>query len=122
MSDLKIQNLNKKYNKYLFKNKFNLRRKPKRQLLNESFFMFICSFALLSLNYLIPNKKSLFQNIFVYFDKSFSIIIDLFFYLYQIFLVVFILISLIFSIILLIGSFYRIVKVFNRKSKQITFK
>ena len=122
MSDLKIQNLNKKYNKYLFKNKFNLRRKPKRQLLNESFFMFICSFALLSLNYLIPNKKSLFQNIFVYFDKSFSIIIDLSFYLYQIFLVVFILISLIFSIILLIGSFYRIVKVFNRKSKQITFK
>ena len=122
MSDLKIPNFNKKYNKYLFKNKLNIRRKSKRQLLNESFFMIIFSFAFLYINYLIPNKKLLFQNFFGYFDKSFSIIIDLFFYIYQIFLVLFILVSLIFSILLLIGCFYRLFKVYSRKSKQITFK
>ena len=122
MSDLNIPNLNKKSTKYLFKNKLTLRRKSKKQLLSESFFMIIFSIALLYLNYLIPNKKFLFLDFFGALEKSFIISIDLFSYLYEIFLVFFILISLIFSIILLLGSFNRLVRVFKRNSKKLTFK
>ncbi len=122
MADLNIPNLNIKSDKYIFKKKLNLRRKSKRRLFTESFFLFILSFVLVFINYLIPNKNLLLQNLPSTLNKSFLLIIDLFSYFYEIFLVIFIFVSSFASLILMIGSFYRIFRVFKRKSKQIIYK
>ena len=117
MSDLKIPSLNKKTDKYLFKNKFSSRRKTKRKLIIESFYMLIISCLLAYLNYLIPNKSLLFKNFIATGEKSLLLLIDLFGYIFQLLLVIAILISLIISLILFIGSFYRIIKVLRLNSK-----
>ncbi|ABM70316.1 hypothetical protein [Prochlorococcus marinus] len=122
MADLKIPNLNNKSDKYIFKKKLNLRRKTKKRLFTESFFLFILSVLLIYINYLIPNKKLLLQNIPITVNKSFLLIIDLFSYLYEIFLVVFIFSSSFAAMILMVGSFYRLIRVSKRKSKQISYK
>ena len=90
MADLNIPNLNIKSDKYIFKKKLNLRRKSKRRLFAESFFLFILSVLLVYINYIIPNKNLLVQNLPSTFNKSFLLLIDLFSYLYEIFLVIFI--------------------------------
>ena len=122
MADLNIPNLNIKSDKYIFKKKLNLRRKSKRRLFTESFFLFILSVLLVYINYLIPNKNLMLQNLPSTFNKSFLLLIDLFSYLYEIFLVIFIFASLFTSIILIIGSFYRLFRISKRKSKQIIYK
>ena len=122
MADLNIPNLNIKSDKYIFKKKLNLRRKSKRRLFTESFFLLILSVLLVYINYLIPNKNLLLQNLPATFNKSFTLIIDLFSNLYEIFLVIFIIISSFTALILLMGSFNRLFKVFKRKSKQIIYK
>ena len=90
MADLNIPNLNIKPDKYIFKKKLNLRRKSKRRLFTESFFLFILSVLLVYINYLIPNKNLLLKTLPSTFNKSFLLLIDLFSYLYEIFLVIFI--------------------------------
>ena len=122
MADLNIPNLNIKSDKYIFKKKLNLRRKSKRRLFTESFFLFIFSVLLVYINYLIPNKNLLIQNLPTTFNKSFLLLIDLFSYLYEIFLVIFIFVSSLTALILIIGSFYRLFRVSKRKSKQISYK
>jgi len=122
MADLNIPNLNIKSDKYIFKKKFNLRRKSKRRLFTESFFLFILSVLLVYINFLIPNKNLLFQNLPSTFNKSFLLLIDLFSYFYEIFLVVFIFVSSFTALILMIGSLNRLLRVFKRKSKQIVYK
>ena len=122
MADLNIPNLNIKSDKYIFKKKLNLRRKSKRRLFTESLILFILSVFLVYVNYLIPNKNLLLQNLPSTFNKSFLLIIELFSYLYEIFLVIFILVSSISALILMIGSFNRLFKVSKRKSKQIVYK
>ena len=122
MADLNIPNLNMKSDKYIFKKKLSLRRKSKRRLFTESAFLFILSLILVYINYLIPNKNLLLQNFPSSLNKSFILIIDLFSNLYQIFLVIFIFASSFTALILLIGSFYRLFRVFKRKSKQIIYK
>ena len=122
MADLKIPNLNIKSDKYIFKNKLNLRRKSKRRLFIESFFLFILSVLLVYINYLIPNKNLMLQNLPLTFNKSFLLLIDLFSYLYEIFLVIFIFASSFTALILIIGSFYRLFRISKRKSKQIIYK
>ena len=122
MADLNIPNLNIKNDKYIFKKKLNLRRKSKRRLFTESFFLFILSVLLVYINYLIPNKNLLLQNLPSTFNKSFLLLIDLFSYLYEIFLVVFIFASSFIALILIIGSFYRLFRISKRKSKQIIYK
>ena len=122
MADLNIPNLNFKSDKYMFKKKLNLRRKSKRRLFTESFFLFILSVLLFYINYLIPNKNLLLQNLPSTFNKSFLLLIDLFSYLYQIFLVIFIFASSFAALVLMVGSFYRLFKVSRRKSKQISYK
>ena len=119
MADLNIPNLNIKSDKYIFKKKLNLRRKSKRRLFTESFFLLILSVLLVYINYLIPNKNLLFQNLPSTFNKSFLLLIDLFSYLYEIFLAIFIFASSFTAVILLIGSFYRLYRISKRKSKQI---
>ena len=122
MADLKIPNLNIKSDKYIFKKKLNLRRKSKSRLLTESFFLFIFSVLLVYINYLIPNKNLLLQNLPSTFNKSFLLLIDLSSYLYEMFLVIFIFASSFTALILMIGSLYRLFRVSKRKSKQIIYK
>ena len=122
MADLNIPNLNINSEKYIFKKKLNLRRKSKRRLFTESFFLFILSVLLVYINYLIPNKNLLFQNLQTTLSKSYLLIIDLFSNLYEIFLVIFIFSSSFTSLILIIGSFYRLFRISKRKSKQIIYK
>ena len=122
MADLNIPNLNIKSDKYIFKKKLNLRRKSKKRLFIESSFMFILSLFLIYINYLIPNKNLLLQNLPKTLNKSFILLIDLFSNLYEILLIIFIFISSIITLILLIGSFYRIFRVLKRKTKFISYK
>ena len=85
MADLKILNLNKNSDKFLFKKKLSLRRKSKSKLIKESFIMFSFSFLIIYINYLIPNKLLIFKN----FLKNFSVLITNIFdslsYIYEIF-------------------------------------
>ena len=122
MADLNIPNLNIKSDKYIFKKKLNLRRKSKRRLITESLFLFFLSVLLVYINYLIPNKNLLVQNLPSTFNKSFLLLIDLFSYLYEIFLVIFIFASSFTALILMIGSFYRLFRISKRKSKKIIYK
>ena len=122
MADLNIPNLNIKSDKYIFKKKLNLRRKSKRRLFTESFFLFILSVLLVYINYLIPNKNLLLQKLPSTFNKSFLLFIDLFSYLYEILLVIFIFASSFTALILMVGSFYRLFRISKRKSKQISYK
>ena len=122
MADLNIPNLNIKPDKYIFKKKLNLRRKSKRRLFTESFLLFILSVLLVYINYLIPNKNLLLQNLPLTLNKSFLLIIDLFSNLYKIFLVIFIFVSFLTALILMIGSLNRLFRVSKRKSKQFVYK
>jgi hypothetical protein len=122
MADLNIPNLNMKSDKYIFKKKLSLRRKSKRRLFSESVFLFIMSLLLVYINYLIPNKSLLLENLPKVFNKSFGLIIELFLNLYEIFLVIFIFVSSFTALILMIGSFYRLIRVSKRKSRQINYK
>ena len=122
MADLNIPNLNIKSDKYIFKKKLNLRRKSKRRLFTESFILFILSVLLVYINYLIPNKNLLLQNVPSTINKSFLLLIDLFSHLYEIFLVIFIFASSFAALLLMIGSFYRLFRISKRKSKQINYK
>ena len=122
MADLNIPNLNIKSDKYIFKKKLNLRRKTKRRLFTEAFFLFVLSILLVYINYLIPNKNLLLQNLPSAFNKTFLLLIDLFSYLYEIFLVIFIFVSSFTALILMVGSFYRLFRIYKRKSRQISYK
>ncbi len=122
MPELNIPNLNTKSDKYIFKKKLSLRRKSKRRLFTESFFLFILSLLLVYINYLIPNKNLLLQNMPSTINKSFLLMINLSSYLYEIFLVIFIFASSFTALILMIGCFYRLFRVYKRKSKQIIYK
>ena len=122
MADLNISNLNKKSDKYIFKKKLNLRRKSKRRLFIESIGMFIMSFLLVFINYLIPNKGLLLQNLSTNFNRSFMLMLDLISNLYEVFLVVFVFVAYFIAFTLLIGSFYRLFRIFNRKTRHIGYK
>ena len=122
MADLNIPNLNMKSEKYLFKKKLSLRRKSKRRLFIESAFMLTLSLFLVYVNYLIPNKYLLLQNLPKTLNNSFVLLIDLCSYLYEIFLVLFILISIVLIFILLIGSLYRLFRIAKRKTRLISYK
>ena len=122
MTDLNIPSLNMNSDKYIFKKKLSLRRKSKKRLFTESAFMFILSLFLVYINYLIPNKNLLLQNLPITFKKSFELLIDLSSNIFDVFLVIFIFISSITALILMIGSFYRIFRIANRKTRLINYK
>ena len=122
MADLNIPNVNKKTDKYIFKKKLPLRRKSKRTLFIESAFMFFSSLALVYINYLIPNKILLLQSFPKAFKELYVFFIEFGSIVPRILLVVFIFTSLVVSLFLLLGSIYRIIKIFNRKTKKINYK
>ena len=120
MTDLNIPNLNMKSDKYIFKKKIRLRRRSKRRLFIESALMFIFSLLLVYINFLIPNKNLLLQNIPTTLKKSMVLINDLFLNLYELLMVIFIFVTLFTALILLIGSFYRLYRV-SKKSINKSF-
>ena len=122
MADLKIPDLNINPNKYIFKKKLSLRRKSKRRLFIESALMFLSGLFLVYINYLIPNKIMLLQNLPKTLNKSFLLIIDLFSSFYEIFLVIFIFISMLVTFIFFIGSFSRISRIIKRRTRLISYK
>ena len=122
MADLNIPNLNKKSDKYIFKKKLSLRRKSKRLLFIESALMFFLSLLLVYINYLIPDKNILLQNLPKNLNKSLMLIIDLFSNLYEVFLVIFIFITSVMTLILFMGSLYRLYRIARRKTKLISYK
>ena len=122
MADLKIPNLNKKSDKYIFKKRLTLRRKSKRRLFIESGILFILCIVCVYLNYLIPNKNLLFQNLPTILNNTFKLLIDLFLNLFDIFLVIFIFISYFITLILFIGAVSRLVKINKRKTRIINYK
>ena len=122
MADLNITNLNKKSDKYLFKNKLPLKRKSIKRLLRESFLMLFLSILLVFVNYLIPNKNLLLQNLLLNLNKSYLLSLELFSYVFQILLVIYVLFSGIIALILLMGAIYRVLKIIRRKSKRMAYK
>ena len=122
MADLKIPNLNNNSNNFLFKKKLSLRRKSKRNLIKESFFMFSFGILIIYLNYLIPNKISIFNNLLNNLSKLKANILESISYSFQVCIALFIVISLIFAFILMLGTFSRLMKVVKRKSRKYTFK
>ena len=122
MADLKIPNININSNKYIFKKKLNLRRKSKKRIFTEALLLFILSLLLVYLNYLIPNKYLLIQNLPTSLNRSFILMVDLFSNLFEICVVIFIFVSSFISLILIIGSFYRLFRLVKRKSKKIIYK
>ena len=117
MADIKMNS-----DKYLFKKKLGLRRKSKRKLFIESALMFFLSLFLVYINYLIPNKNLLLQNLPNSLRKSSLLIMDLCSNLYEIFLVFFIFISTVITLVLLFGTFFRIFRIVKRKTRQIGYK
>ena len=122
MADLKIPNINMNPDKYIFKKKLSLRRKSKRRLFIESAFMFIFSLFLVYVNYLIPNKVLLIQNLPNSLNTSLELIIEIFSNFCEIFLFIYILTSSVIALTLMIGSFYRLFRIANRKTKMISYK
>ena len=122
MADLKIPNLNKNSDKYIFKKKLTLTRKSKNRLFKESAFLFILSILLFYIIYLIPNKNFLIQNLPNKFNKTFLLTIDLISNLFSIFLVIFIFVSFVIALILMVGCIYRLFRISNRKSKKFIYK
>ena len=122
MADLNIPNLNMKSDKYIFKKKLSLRRKSKGRIFTEAAFLFVLSLLLVYINYLIPNKNLLLQNLPNTINQSLISLINLFSNIYEIFLVLFIIVSYLTSLIFMIGSIYRLFRLSKRKSKQIIYK
>ena len=122
MTDLKIPNLNKNSDKYLFKKKLTLRIKSKKKLIKEAFLMFSLSILIIYINYLIPNKKLVFENFFNNISKLVEMLLESFSYFYDVSLTVFIFLSLTLSLFLIMGTLSRLLKLVKRKTKQISFK
>ena len=121
MSELKIPNLNNRSRQFLFKNKLTIKRKSKRKLFSESLLMFIFSFILIFLNYLIPQKKSLFYSLIDNIYQIYINFLTFFKYFYQIILVIFIVLTYTISVILLIGALYRLYRILSRKTKKLNY-
>ena len=122
MADLKIPNLNKNSDRYILKKKLTLRKKSKKRIRLETLFMLISSSFLIFLVYIIPNKKSIFNNFLNNIDKLIANLLDSISYSYEILLVIFIVISLILSFIFFLGAFSRLMKIIKKKSRQITYR
>ena len=121
MSDLKIPNLNNRSRQFLFKNNFTIKRKSKKKLFRESLFMFISAFILIYLNFLVPQKKVLFYSFMDNIYEIYITFLNFFKYFYQI-VIVFIMVStILISVLLIIGAFYRVCKIFKRKTKKFIF-
>ena len=107
---------------YLFKNKLNIRRKSKKELIMESLIMMIFAFFLLFINYLIPQKTELIKSFKNNIFNIFSNLLEVLFYSFEILIVLLICFSLLLTLFLIIGSINRIFKVFLYKTRKIRYR
>jgi len=121
VAGLNITKLSMKSDKYIFKKKLNLRKKSKRRLFIESFLMFVSSLLIVYINYLIPNKSTLLQNVPTSLTKIFDLIIDMLLNLYDLLVVFFIFISLIISLMLFLGCLFRLFRIFKKTTKGLGY-
>ena len=111
-----------KSRQYLFKNKLNIRRKSKRELIMESFLMMIFGLFLILINYLIPEKMELFTSFKKNMFDIFANLIEILFYSLEIFIVLLISTMFLLSLFLILGSINRIIKVIVPKSRKISIR
>ena len=108
-----------KSRQYLFKNKLNIRRKSKKQLIKESFLMMLFGLFLILLNLFIPEKMVLFnsfkKNIFDILNNILEIIL----LSKDILIVLFISFTILLSLFLLVGSVNRLIKVTFSRSRNM---
>ena len=108
-----------KSRQYLFKNKLNIKRKSKIELMKESSLMMIFGLFLLLINYFIPQKIELFNS---FKNNIFDILrnlLEISLYSLEIFIVLLISFSILLSLFLIAGSINRILKVVLPKSRKI---
>ena len=122
MNDLKIPNLNNKSDKFIFKKKLTLSRKSKGKLMKESFIMFSFGTLIFYLNYLIPNKILVFNNLFNNLNKLLGNVFNSLTYIFEILLAIFIVLSITLAVILILASFLRVLKIVKRKTNRIILK
>jgi len=111
-----------KSKQYLFKNKINLRRKSRRELIKESFLMMTFGTFLLLINYFIPQKLELFYSLKKNILGITGNFLEILFYSLEILFVLFISFTILLSLFLIIGSINRIIKVMQPKSRKISFR
>tara|TARA_Y100000589_G_scaffold281525_1_gene278514 strand:+ start:304 stop:657 length:354 start_codon:yes stop_codon:yes gene_type:complete len=111
-----------KSKQYLFKNKINIRRKSKSELIKESFLMMSLGMFLLLINYFIPQKFELFNSLKKNILAVASNSVEIIFYSLEILFVLFISFTFLLSLFLIVGSITRIIKVMVPKSRKISFR
>ena len=111
-----------KSKQYLFKNKINLRRKSKRELIKESFLMMTFATFLLLINYFIPQKFELFNSLKKNILGIAGNTLEILFYSLEILFVLLICFSLLISILLIAGSINKIVKLLLTRSRKTRFR
>ena len=111
-----------KSRQYLFKNKLNIRRISKIELIKESILMILFGTILLLIIYYIPQKSELFNSFTKNIFDIFSNVVEILFYSLDILIVLFIISTTLFSLFLFVGSLIRIVKVIRIKSRRISIR
>ena len=111
-----------KSRQYLFKNKLNIRRKSKKELIKESFLMMIFGLFILLINYFIPQKKLLFNSFQKNILDIISNVLEILFYSLEILIVLFICFTFLISLLFIAGSINRIVKLLLPRSRKIRFR
>jgi len=111
-----------KSRQYLFKNKLNIRRKSKKELIKESFLMMIFGLFILLINYFIPQKKLLFNSFQKNILDIISNVLEILFYSLEILIVLFICFTLLLSVFLIAGSINRLIKIILYKSRKISIR
>ena len=111
-----------KSRQYLFKNKLNIRRKSKKELIKESFLMMLIGLSLLLINYFIPQKMKLFNSFKNNILDIFNNVVEILIYSLEVFIVLLISLTILLSLFLIAGSINRIIKVILPKSRKISIR
>ena len=107
---------------YLFKNKLNKRVKSRSEIIKESFFMMIIGLFLLLINYLIPQKRELFNSFKNNLIDILNNSLEILYYAFEILIVFLICFTFLISIFLIAGSINRIVKLALPRTRKIRFR
>ena len=111
-----------KSRQYLFKDKLSIRRKSKRALIKESFFMMVFGLFLLIINYFIPYKMELINSFRTNIFNILSNILKILSYSIDILIVLFMFFTILLSLFLIVGSINRIIKIILPKARKINIR
>ena len=117
-----MPSIKNKSRQYLFKNKLNIRRKSKIELIKESLLMMLFGSLLLLINYFIPRKMELFNSFKKNIFDIFNNVLEIIFHFFEIFIVLFFIFTILLSLFLFAGSVNRIIKVIQTKPRRIRIR